>query len=409
MQVPTRHPSAVLDRGPDTPGTSGAGSYQSGPSRPQDGKPRKNGTKRPRRPRKDPLWARLVVIFGALLMVFSGGSIVGAKALVGQATGTIAQDNLLGGAGKTSAEGGSNLDGPIDMLLLGVDIRQSWEPNDTRADSIVILHIPSTHDQAYLISIPRDLDAQIPPFSESGFAGGSDKINSAFYHGAQGGAGWSGGAQLMAKTIKSLTGISFDGAAIIDFGGFRGVINELGGVRMCVDQQVTSAHMSMVDGKQMWNADAKKTGKTRTPVVYKKGCQTMNGTQALDYSRQRYGLKNGDYDRQRHQQQMIKAIAKKAMDGGIASNPLKINQLIKSAGKAFTLDTGGVAIDNFIFTLRGVTANDMMLLRTNNGTFNGNSSGKEELNELTLRMFDALKRDQLSQFVIENPEIISTS
>ena len=45
--------------------------------------------------------------------------------------------------------------------------------------------------------------------------------------------------------------------------------------------------MSYVDGKPMWNADAKKTGKQRTPVVHKKGCQEMEGWAALDYSRQR--------------------------------------------------------------------------------------------------------------------------
>ena len=48
--------------------------------------------------------------------------------------------------------------------------------------------------------------------------------------------------------------------------------------------------MSYVDGKPMWNADAKKTGKPTTPVVHKKGCQEMEGWAALDYSRQRYGL-----------------------------------------------------------------------------------------------------------------------
>ena len=46
-------------------------------------------------------------------------------------------------------------------------------------------------------------------------------------------------------------------------------------------------HMSYVDGKPMWNADAKKTGKPRTPVVHKKGCREMEGWAALDYSRQR--------------------------------------------------------------------------------------------------------------------------
>ena len=90
----------------------------------------------------------------------------------------------------------------------------------------------------------------------------------------------------------------------------------------------------------------------------------MEGWEALDYARQRYGLNNGDYDRQRHQQQLIKAIAKKASSSGVLTNPIKVNSLIKAAGKAFVLDTGGVPVADFIFTLKGVAANDLVLLRT---------------------------------------------
>ena len=56
----------------------------------------------------------------------------------------------------------------------------------------------------------------------------------------------------MAQTMKNATGISFDGAAIIDFNGFQGVIDALGGVHMCVDQRVKSQHMAYVDGKPTW-------------------------------------------------------------------------------------------------------------------------------------------------------------
>ena len=348
------------------------------------------------------------MVFGAVLMLSSGVAIVGSKLLIGQATGGIAKGNLLGEAGKSDAEGGASLDGPIDMLLLGVDARERWAADDVRSDSIIILHIPATHDQAYLISIPRDTEARIPAFPKNGYAGGTDKINAAFQAGAANGGGWEGGAQLMAKTIKQMTGISFDGAAIINFGGFKNVIDTLGTVRICVSQEVQSLHMSYVDGKPMWNADAKKTGKSRTPVVHKKGCQQMEGWAALDYSRQRKTLKNGDYDRQANQQQLIKAMAKKATDGGMLSNPTKMNQLIKAAGKAFVLDTGGVAIENFIFTMRGVTANELTMLRTNGGTFHANGNNTEGLSEETMAMFQAVKQDKLAEFVFTHPEVIST-
>ncbi|RKN46255.1 LCP family protein [Micromonospora endolithica] len=365
-------------------------------------------TKRRRKRRTDPLWARLTLIVGAVLMLTSGVAIVGSKAVIGQATSSIDQRNLLGEAGKSDAEGGASLKGPIDMLLLGVDARASWDAGDVRADSIIVLHIPATHDQAYLISIPRDTEAHIPAFEKSGWGGGTDKINAAFQHGVGNGAGWEGGAQLMARTIKDLTGISFDGAAIINFGGFKRVIDALGSVRICVSQETTSAHMSFVDGKPMWNADAKKTGKDRVPVVHKKGCREMEGWAALDYSRQRYGLTGGDYARQQNQQQLIKAMAKKAAQNGTLTNPLKLNELIKAAGEAFVLDTGGVPVADFVFTMRGVSGSDLTMLRTNGGTYNGNGNNREALNEQTLAMFQAVKQDKLADFVVANPEVLST-
>ncbi|WP_329105932.1 LCP family protein [Micromonospora sp. NBC_01699] len=367
------------------------------------------GGKRARR--KDPLWARLALIMGAVLLVSSGVAIVGSKVVINQATSGIEQENLLGDAGKSDAEGGKDLEGPINMLLLGVDVRGAWGPENVRADTIIVLHIPASHDQAYLVSIPRDTEVQVPASKKSGWGGGTAKINSAFEIGAKNGAGWAGGAQMMAATIKNLTGISFDGAAIINFEGFKKVIDALGSVHLCVDQEVTSYHMKWVDGKPMWNSDAERSGKPMKPIVHKKGCRDMKGWEALDFSRQRYGLKNGDYDRQQHQQQLIKAMAKKAMDSGVITNPIKLNGLVKSAGEAFVLDTGGTPVADFVFTMRGVAANDLVMLRTNDGHFNSVTEGAEErevLKPISLEMFKAVRDDKLADFIAANPNVIST-
>ncbi|MEV0899588.1 LCP family protein [Actinoplanes sp. NPDC049802] len=360
------------------------------------------------RKRRSPLWARLTTTFGAVLLVASAGGLAGGKIMIEQTTSTIAVRDLTGDAKKTVEEGGgSTLEGPIDMLLMGVDKRESWSDDTLHADTIIILHIPATHDQAFLISVPRDTEVKVPAFTPSKYEGGTVKATEAFYWGAQNGAGASGGAQLLAKTLKNMTGISFDGAAIINFGGFKNVIDELGGVDMCVDQQVSSKHLVLVDGKPMYLADAKKAGESGKAVVHKVGCREMEGWEALDYARQRYGLENGDYDRQRHQQQLIKAMATKASEGGILSNPLKINPLIKAAGKAFTLDTGKIEITDFVLGLKNVAANDLVLLRTNNGTFSGNSSGREVFNETSLKMFQAVKKDTLAEFVLDHPDVIA--
>jgi LCP family protein required for cell wall assembly len=348
-----------------------------------------------------------MVVLGALLMMASGAGIVGSKMLISSATDAVTQEDLLGGTKKSAAEGGASLDGPIDMLLMGVDARKRWAVDDLHADTIIVLHIPASHDQAYLVSIPRDTEVQVPPFARSKYPGGTAKATEAFYHGAQNGGGWKGGAQLMAQTLKNATGISFDGAAIIDFNGFRGVINALDGVKMCVDQRVKSHHMALIDGKPMYLAEARKTGKPMKTLWHEVGCKDMAGWEALDYARQRYGLKNGDYDRQRHQQQLIKAMAKKASGSGVLTNPLKVNDLIKAAGKAFVLDTGNAKVADFMFTLKGVAANDLVLLRTNNGTFAGNGQGRETLTAESRAMFTAVREDKLGDFIISNPGVVA--
>lgn len=408
MPVQTRHsPPSPEPNGAPPRGTYGvrttAQDARSGKTR----RSGKTGKAAKRSRRKDPLWARLVVILGALLMFTSGAGIVGVEAMSNQINNSIDQDNLIGDAGKSDAEGGKDLDGPIDLLLLGVDARARWDVNETRADTIIVLHIPATHDQAYLISIPRDTEVQVPAFKKSNYPGGTVKATEVFFHGAQHGGGWAGGAQLMAQTIKKLTGISFDGAAIIDFNGFKGVIDALGSIPMCVSQEVESLHMTLVDGKPKWNADAKKMGGTQKKVVHKKGCREMAGWEALDYARQRKGLTNGDYDRQQNQQQLIKGMAKKAIDSGAMTNPAKLNELMKAAGQAFVLDTGKTPLMDFVFTLRGVTANEMVMLRTNDGTFHGNESGRETLKPVSLEMFKAVKNDTLADFIINNPGVVS--
>ncbi|SDT73972.1 LCP family protein [Actinoplanes derwentensis] len=360
------------------------------------------------RKRRSPLWAKLSLSFGVVLLVTGGGGVVATKMVIKKTTETIAVTDLTGDAKKTEEEGGgATIDGPIDMLLMGVDARARWAEDSVHADTIIILHIPASHDQAYLVSVPRDTEVDTPAFGPSKWEGGTVKATEAFYWGAQNGAGWGGGAQLLAKTLKKSTGISFDGAGIINFGGFKNVIDELGGVHMCVDQQVTSKHMVYVDGKPMYLADARKTGKTQKPVVHKVGCRDMEGWEALDYARQRYGLKNGDYDRQRHQQQLIKAMAKKATSSGILSNPLKISSLIETAGKSLVMDTGDIDIADFVLGLSGVAAGDMVLLRTNSGTFSGNSAGREVFNDVSKEMFEAVKKDKLAEFVLDHPEVVA--
>ncbi|HET8661016.1 MAG TPA: LCP family protein [Micromonosporaceae bacterium] len=374
---------------------------------------------RPVSRRRDPLWARLAVVAGALLMMVSGGALAGGRVLLGQAVNDLTTANLIQG----DAGAGSNISGAINMLLVGIDARPpgSSETN-VLADTIVVLHVPASHDQAYLISIPRDTRVTIPAYPATQYPGSTEKINSAFSYGYRGEGSElerrARGVDLLARTINRMSGIRFNGAALIDFSGFEAVVRELGGVYLCVDQKAQSIHLAENDaGKvlRVWYDEAAGRVRGIPPgyhvVVHQPGCRRMTPEKALDYSRIRYGLPNGDYDRQRHQQQLIKAIVKEATSKGVITDRDKLSRVIKAAGKAFILDTQGVDIADFIFTLKGVAANDLVLIKTNAGTFHSLSGATsyQALSEESMQMLAAARDGRLLDFLATHPHFVAAS
>ncbi|MET7707144.1 LCP family protein [Micromonospora sp. NPDC005413] len=254
---------------------------------------------------------------------------VGLKTLTHRYDRSVAKEQLLDPDART---GRTDLDGPLNYLLIGSDRRPGDSGPDQRSDSILIVHVPAGQQEAYLVSIPRDLLVAIPP--GNGFGGGQDKVNAAYEHGGGGRAG----AQLLSATLNRLTGIRFDGAALIDFSGFRKVIDLLGGVQMCVDTEVRSIH---------------------TNRVFPTGCQQMDGAKALDYVRQRYDLPGGDYDRQRHQQQLLRAMLDSAGKADLRSNPVKLDQVLRAVGSSLTVDSNGVPLEDLLLALRALPPDGM--------------------------------------------------
>lgn len=394
--------SAVLQQSPEDEPPSG--------DRPKSG-----------RGRRDPLWAKLLVILGALMMMGSGVLIVIERVALAEADKSITQDNLLGPEA-AQANQHATITGPKNILLVGLDNRPGQDPNILiRADSIIIMHVASTHDRAYMVSIPRDTWVQIPANPKTKYYGGSEKINAAFAFGNQNGGGLKGGVQLLAKTIKTLYGISFDAAAIVDFTGFQQVVKVLGGVCMYVDEKTTSVHLGFKTGTKIEAQPYKlnpDTGKIVrpirgvTPMVYNVGNHCFPAYQALDYVRQRELLADGDYGRQRHQKQFLKAVFKKVLSTGTLTNISKLNQVLGVIGKAMTVDTGGVSLGDWIFAMRGIGANDLTTLKTNNGGFHSdtiNGRDVETLDADTLATLQAIRNDTVDQFLLNHQNLVDKS
>jgi LCP family protein required for cell wall assembly len=382
--------------------------------------------------RRAPLWARLFVTIGVLLLTASTGIILGGRYLLLRYSRDLHLEDLLGDAASTDGHGRGSIQGPINVLLVGLDERpggnpdggnpdggnpDGGNPDGIRADSIIIVHVPAGHDQAFLVSIPRDSLVSIPAYPKAGYPGGQDKVNAAFEYGSRNAGGRPGGFELLAKTLKQLTGLSFNGGAIVNFAGFEALVAALGGVDLCVDETVVSVHIGRdVDGRVRAPYDLTEAGPVPvqgvTPQVYRPGCQHLAAWQALDYVRQRELIPDGDYGRQRHQQQFLRAVLKQATSSGIMSNPVKLDAVLRAAGPALTFDRGGVPLGNWLFTLANVRASKTTLIKTNGGAFNSSDvdgQAVEVLTDLSMSLFEHVRRDRVGAFAAAHPDWVVTS
>jgi LCP family protein required for cell wall assembly len=357
------------------------------------------------------------LVLGIVLLMFSSAAFIGGGLVLSHVSNTIQQQNLLGSTGSHDV----SIDGPVNILLVGLDTRVTNPALGSRSDSIIIVHIPASHDRAYLISIPRDTNAIIPPFAKTHYPGGSAKINAAYQYGSGNGGGTAGGVQLLALTIEQIAGITFNAAVVVNFDGFKDVVAALGGVNMCIDERTVSIHSGFLDGTDTPAAPFKITdgGAHLTPIagthpmIYEPGCRHLTAAQALDYVRQRDLLANGDgdYGRQRHQQQFVKALLQEGLQRGL-SNPLTLNTFLTKVSKAFVFDGHGISLANWIFEFKGISPNDMILVKTNAGTYNTVHIGgesREELSAKSLELLSDVNTDTVDQFVAANPNWVSSS
>lgn len=377
---------------------------------------------------RSPRWALWCVYLGALLLVTGGGSMVALRATVSSATRTVTRQNLLGAAKTGTERKHVSVTGAKNILLVGLDTRKNQDPDQLiRSDSIIILHIPAGHAQGYLVSIPRDSYVQIPAYNNGkvDYRGGQNKINSAFAYGSRGLSGSSAlshGFELLALTVKKLTGITPDAGAIIDFEGFKDVVEVLGKVCMYVDEDTTSIHFGHDDrtGKltapYRINPDGTLRGKIRgvTANLYKKGDRCFTPSEGLDFVRQRDLLADNDFDygRQRHQQQFLKAVMKQAVKDGFNS-PTKLPGLLSAVGKTMTVDDGGIPLEDWAFAMRGLNPDDLVTLKTNNGKLNPETvpgvGSVELLSDTSMQMLRAVKDDDLPTFIQANPGYVAAN
>jgi LCP family protein required for cell wall assembly len=305
---------------------------------------------------------------------------------------------------------GADITGPLDLLLLGVDTRVSvpdWEPH---TDAIMLLHVEADLKTAYLYSLPRDLRVKMPRFAKAGFSGGTYKLTEAMGRGSRvpGSTKHSvqQGYELLTKTLSGYTGIKeFQAGAILNFGGLAKLVDQLGGIDFVVDEKVKSHHRKP-DGslRPLRRGGGDYTG---PQAVYTPGKHHLVGWQAIDYARQRYGLPDGDYDRQRHQRQLVESILTTALTQGINMDDSKLQGIISALGDTFVY-VGGRKPLEYAYALRNLTADGITMVGLP-GAGVGRGSGYlgEQLKAEGKAFLAAVAHDDVAAFLAKHPKLIN--
>lgn len=209
---------------------------------------------------------------------------------------------------------------PMNILLLGSDTREGQGNHiggetPGLSDTTILLHLSADRSRAYGVSLPRDAMVQRPAClrkdGNGTDSGGLSMFNAAY---AVGGPGCT------QKTVEQLTGIRIDHFVVIDFNGFKKMVDALHGVPVCVPQDVHDdvGHIDL-----------------------RAGSYEVSGNQALDYVRVRHVISaNGDIGRMKRQQAFLAAMTNKAISAGTLANPVRLYSFLDAATKSLTTDPG---------------------------------------------------------------------
>ena len=213
-------------------------------------------------------------------------------------------------------------DGPLNILVMGSDSRDcqgcdidGLTKGGQRSDTTILLHLSADRKHAYGISIPRDSMVNRPACKES-----DGSIGAAAY-GMWNEAFSVGGPACTIEQVEQLTGIRVDHFVVVDFEGFKSMVDAIGGVKVCIPQ----------------------TWDDRAHGIYlPAGTRKISGNQALEYVRIRHipGTDGSDIGRIKRQQAFVGSMVNQVLSSDTLSNPIKVVKFLNAATKSLTVDPG---------------------------------------------------------------------
>ena len=276
----------------------------------------------------------------------------------------------------------------VNYLVVGSDTREGLTAAElkllrvgsvksaagARSDTMMLVHISKSRDNAVIISLPRDSLVTIPAHTsqdgKSQVAEMQGKLNSAF--------AW-GGAPLLIQTLEAKMNLRIDHYVEVNFAGFKNVVDALGGIQVCTKKDINDP---------------------KSHLVLSAGIHTLDGIESLKYVRTRDFDGMGDLGRMQRQQQFVSAIFRKATSSGTLLNPFKVKNLISATFKTVktdeTLNQGDIV--TLAKQIRNLTPGKMRTMTVPLGNSNGYVAGLGSVviwdENLAPELFDRLRNDK---------------
>ena len=276
----------------------------------------------PPRPRGGRLGQRLLI--AAVVFLFAAGAFYASLVIATRVDEVFFPGSgirLTTGLGKLpgvdsgESEGDSMGGSRINVLVMGLDRRPRERDAPARTDTMFVLTIDPHSKTAGILGIPRDLWVEIPTKDGTGYL--KERINGAYVLGEVNNYD-GGGPGLAIATVEHTLGIKVDHYMVIDFEGFREVIDALGGIEVDVPTYLRDDLYSETELPGDYD-----------PQEFEPGIQHMDGSRALAYARIRRG--SSDLDRIQRQQRIMFAVMDKALSLNVLTNALDLWKQYKDA------------------------------------------------------------------------------
>lgn len=264
----------------------------------------------------------------------------------------------------------------MNILLIGSDTRAGGnrkygrDEGTQRSDTTIVLHLGTDRKSATGVSLPRDLMVDIPSCTKAD--GTRTRAMFAQFN-------WAyemGGTACTIRTVEKLTGIRLDHHMVIDFKGFKDMVDAVDGVDVCLKKPIDDkdAHLQLAAGPQ-----------------------TLNGEQALGYVRARKSIGNGsDTERMERQQQFLASLVNKMQSNGVLLNPTKLYPVLDAATKSLTTDPGLASLRDLYDLasgMRNVPAEKVQFMTVPRQPYRYDTNRDELVTSQAERLFRQLRED----------------